>query len=51
VGAGLCSPAAGGAEASAYGAAAEEPPSQGPAAGTGWLVGLVEHGIAPTLVS
>ena len=51
VGAGLCSPPAGGAEASAYGAAAEEPPSQGPAAGTGWLVGLVENGIAPTLVS
>ena len=51
VGAGLCSPPAGGAEASAYGGAAEEPPSQGQAASAGWLVGLVENGIAPTLVS
>ena len=51
VGAGLCSPPAGGAEASAYGGTAEEPPSQGQAAGAGWLVGLVENGIAPTLVS
>ena len=49
VGAGLCSPPMGGAEASAYGGAAEEPTPQGQAAGGGWLVGLVENGIAPPM--